>query len=92
MEEPMKYRKWDSKTKAQIVLQGLENKVPLAQLCNQYQITQSMFYYWRDEFLAKAHRIFESAKQSKKEQSLIEENERLKKIIAELTIELKKPN
>jgi len=86
----MKYRKWDPKTKAQIVLQGLENKIPLAQLCNHYQITQSMFYYWRDEFLAKAPQIFESNKQSKKEQRLIEENEKLKRIIAELTIELKK--
>jgi hypothetical protein len=26
----MKYRKWDPKTKAQVVLEGLENKVPLA--------------------------------------------------------------
>jgi transposase-like protein len=90
MEEPMKYRKWDSKTKAQIVLEGLENKVPLAQLCNRYQITQGMFYYWRDQLLAKAPQIFESAKQSKKEQRLKEENEKLKRIIAELSIELKK--
>jgi len=83
-------RKWDPKTKTQIVLQGLENKIPLAQLCNHYQITQSMFYYWRDEFLAKAHTIFESNRQSKKEQHLKEENEKLKKIIVLLTIELKK--
>lgn len=37
----MKYRKWDSKTKAKIVLEGLQNKVPLSELCNRYQITQS---------------------------------------------------
>ena len=86
----MKYRKWDPKTKAQIVLEGLENKVPLAQLCNRYQITQGMFYYWRDQLLAKAPQIFESAKQSKKEQKLQEEINRLKRIIAEQAIELKK--
>jgi transposase-like protein len=90
MEEPMKYRKWDSKTKAQIVLEGLENKVPLAQLCNRYQITQGTFYYWRDQLLAKAPQIFESVKQSKKEQKLQDENYKLKRIIAELSIELKK--
>jgi len=28
-------RKWDAKIKAKIVLEGLENKVPLAELCNQ---------------------------------------------------------
>jgi transposase-like protein len=86
----MKYRKWDSKTKARIVLEGLENKVALAQLCNRYQITQSMFYYWRDEFLNKAPSIFESARQSKKEQYLLDEISKLKAIIAELSIELKK--
>lgn len=86
----MKYRKWDSKTKAKIVLEGLENKVPLAQLCNRYQITQSMYYYWLNEFQAKAPLIFESAKRSKKERHLLEENKSLKRIIANLTIELKK--
>lgn len=78
----MKYRRWDPKTKAQIIIEGLQEKVPLAQLCNRYQITKSMFYYWRDEFLNKAPQIFESTKQSKKEQKLKEENEKLKKIIA----------
>lgn len=86
----MKYRKWDPKTKVKIVLEGLENKVPLAQLCNRYQITQSMYYYWLNELQAKGHEIFESTKRSKKEQRLLEENEKLKRIIAELTIELKK--
>ena len=86
----MKYRKWDPKTKAQIVLAGLQNKVPLAQLCNHYQITQSQYYYWLNELQAKAHKIFESIKQSKKEQHLLGENKNLKRIIAELTIELKK--
>ena len=86
----MKYRKWDSKTKVKIVLEGLENKMPLAQLCNRHQITQSMYYYWLNEFQAKAHLIFESAKQSKKEQLLLKENKALRSIIANLTIELKK--
>jgi len=86
----MKYRKWDPKTKAQIVLEGLENKVPLAEICNHYQISQSQYYYWLNELQAKAHEIFESAKRSKKEKCLLEENKKLKRIIAELTIELKK--
>lgn len=86
----MKYRKWDPKTKVQIVLEGLQNKVPLAQLCNHYQITQSMYYYWLNELQTKGHQIYESAKQSKKERHLLEENQKLKRIIAELSIELKK--
>jgi len=86
----MKYRKWDPRTKMQIVLEGLEGKIQLSELCNKYQITQSMFYYWVKELQTKGHKIFESVKESKKEQKLKEEVKKLKSIIAELSIELKK--
>ena len=82
--------KWNPKVKAQIVLEGLENKIPLAELCNKYHITQSMYYYWLNELQGRAHKIFESTKESKKEQKLKEEVKKLKQIIAELSIELKK--
>ncbi len=86
----MKYRKWDSKTKAKIVLEGLQNKMPLSELCNRHQITQSTYYYWLKEFETKSHKVFESRKESKKEQHLKDEIKSLKQIIAELSIELKK--
>ena len=86
----MKYRKWDAKTKTKIILESLEQKIPLAELCNKYQISQSQHYYWLKEFQAKAHKAFETDNLSKKEQKLIEENKKLKSIIAELSIELKK--
>ncbi len=86
----MKYRKWDPKTKMQIVLEGLEGKTQLSELCNKHQITQSMFYYWIKELQTKGYKVFESVKESKKEQKLQEEVKRLKSIIAELSIELKK--
>jgi transposase-like protein len=86
----MKYRKWDSKTKAKIVLESLQNKVPIAELCNRHQITQSLYYYWLNEFQAKSHEIFDTTKKSKKERRLVEKNKELKRIIADLTVELKK--
>ena len=86
----MKYRKWDSKTKAKIVLEGLQNKIPLAELCNRHQITQSQYYYWLNEFQTKSHEIFDTTKKSKRERRLVEENKELKRIIADLTVELKK--
>ena len=86
----MKYRKWDSKTKAKIVLEGLQNKISLAELCNRHQITQSQYYNWLNEFQAKSHEIFNSTKKTKKERCLAEEVKSLKRIIADLTIELKK--
>lgn len=86
----MKYRKWDSKIKAKIVLEGLQNKISLAELCNRHQISQSQYYYWLNEFQAKSHEAFNTTKKTKKERRLAEENKNLKRIIADLTIELKK--
>ena len=48
----MKYRKWDPKTKAKIVLEGLQNNQPLSELCNNYQISQNQYYNWLKELLA----------------------------------------
>ena len=48
----MQRRKWEPKTKALIVLQGLRGK-PVAELCTEHQISQAQFYPWRDQFLAK---------------------------------------
>lgn len=86
----MKYRKWDPKTKMKIILEGLDGETPVATLCNKYQIRQSMYYNWLKEFQSKGYKVFESEKQTKKEQRLLEEINKLKRIIAELSIELKK--
>jgi len=86
----MKYRKWDPKTKTKIVLECLEGKTPISEICNKYGIRQSVFAYWLKMFEQKGHQVFESSKQSKKEQRLKNENAKLKKIIAELSIDLKK--
>jgi len=84
----MKRRQWDPKTKAMIVLQGLKGK-PIIDICKEHQIAQAQYYQWRDEFLNNAAKIFEpdiSARESK----LQTENARLKHMIGELTMELKK--
>jgi transposase-like protein len=83
----MNRRKWDPKEKAMIVLQGLKGK-PVSEICLEHQINQSQYYLWRDQFLAKMHLVF--SEDGRKEKTLNRENTRLKKIIGDLTIELKK--
>jgi transposase-like protein len=85
----MKRRKWDSKTKALIVLQGLKGK-PVAEICNEHQICQSEYYRWREEFLTKMPQLFDN--HDKREASLRIENAKLKTLVGELTLELKKVN
>jgi transposase-like protein len=83
----MKRRKWDPKTKALIVLQGLKGK-PVGEICLEHQISQTQYYRWRDQFLANAHQVF--AENEKRETRLTRENTRFRKIIGDMTVELKK--
>ena len=85
----MHRRKWDAKTKAMIVLEGLKGK-PVAELCTEHQISQAQYYQWRDQFLAHAAQAFEVHEQSQREARLGRENARLKAFVGELTLELKK--
>ena len=85
----MKRRKWDAKTKTKVVIEGLRGR-PVAEICNEYQIGQTQYYKWRDQFLAHADRAFDADKASKREERMADENRRLKGMIGDLTLELKK--
>ena len=86
----MKRRKWTPKEKLMIVLEGLKGNGTIAQLCNKHQVTQAMYYKWRDQLLTDGQKVFAHGGVDKTEQRLKSENYRLKGIIGELTIELKK--
>lgn len=85
----MERRKWDSRTKAMVVIQGLKGKT-VAEICSEHQINQGQYYLWRDQFLSNAAKVFESQDQTKNEARLSRENNTLKKLVGELTMELKK--
>jgi transposase-like protein len=83
----MKRRRWDPKTKASIVLQGIKGR-PVAEICIEHQITQADYYRWKDQFLTNMPTLFEN--RDKKEERLKQENDKLKKLVGELNLELKK--
>lgn len=82
-------RRWSSQEKTKIVLELLKG-VPISNVCVQYQVHQTQIYRWRDEFLANAHKAFETNGIDKKEQGLTRQIRELKSIIGDLTVELKK--
>jgi len=86
----MPKRKWDPQLKSKIVLEILEQRVPISEICNKYQLRQSTISYWLRELHSRAHEIFQSKKKDHKAIRLNKENQKLKRIIAELSIELKK--
>lgn len=84
-----KGRTWTSEEKAKIVIQGLKGR-SVAEICNEYQIHQTQYYKWREQFLDHVPKVFETKAQSKKEERLGRENQRLKAMVGELHMELKK--
>ena len=86
----MKKRKWTSQEKLRIVLEGLSGQIEITKLCAKYQIAQTQYYQWRDHLLKHGHQAFETKNITKKEQHLEYEVQKLKKIIGDLTVKLKK--
>jgi hypothetical protein len=85
----MPRRKWDAKTKAMMVLEGLKGK-PVAEICTAHQLSQAQYDQWRDQFLAHAAKAFEVHEQSQREARLAREHAKLKTLVGELTREFKK--
>ncbi len=85
----MKRRQWTSEKKTMIVLSGLKG-IPIATICNEHGISQSQYYQWKDQFLANAAKAFDTEKVSQKQARLECENQKLKGLVGELTLELKK--
>jgi putative transposase len=55
-----KRRRWDSKTKARIVLEVIGGVLSPAEACRKYELAESVLSRWKREFLEKAHLVFDS--------------------------------
>ena len=84
-----KRRKWSSKEKSQIILEGLKGR-SVSDICIEHQISPSMYYSWRDQFLSNMGQAFETKNLDQREVYQNRQIDKMKKIIADLTIELKK--
>ena len=83
-----KRRQWKAAGKSRIILEGLKGR-PVADICVEYQISQSMYYSWRDQFLSNMGQVFETKKIDQREAYQNRQIDKMKMIFADLTIELK---
>jgi len=86
----MKRRTWTANEKLAIVLEGLRGDGTVADLCTRHQINQSQYYAWRDKLLNDGAKVFEHGGVDRQTERLQADLRRLKGIIGDLTIELKK--
>ncbi len=69
--------------------QGIKGRT-VSEICNEYQIGQSQYYLWRDQFSQNASKVFEMPQKAQQQTRLERENEKLKVMVGKLTMELKK--
>ena len=84
----MAKKKWSPEQKQQIIVAGLRNEMSVAELCRRHGVSDVMYYKWRKTFLDSGLKGLKSnGKVSSTEAAFQRENEDLKALIGELTVE-----
>ncbi len=78
--------KWTADDKMRIVLESLTTNITVAELCRKYNVNPNQYYVWKQRFIEGGKLALTSTKQENVNKDLAAENERLKKLIGELTI------
>lgn len=86
----MKRKRLSGEEKLAVVLEGMRLDTTLAEVCNRHQISQATYYKWRDRLFAASDVIYADRTFSRSEERLKAENKKLREIIGDLTVELKK--
>jgi transposase-like protein len=80
-----KPRKFTPEFKAKVALAALKADKPLAALCREHQLSDTVVICWRQQLLEHAANIFAGQTPAQRDQQKIDELERL---IGQLTVEL----
>ncbi len=81
---------WRAEEKVQFVLVGLSNEIPVATLCKLNNISPSMFYEWREKFIARGKEgLMNNGGRSVREAELEKKVRVLERCIGQLTLEKK---
>ena len=81
--------KWTTEQKITIVLESLNTNISVDELCRKHNVTPNAFYGWKEKFVDAGKLALASSSRSKNSsghEELEAENEKLKKLIGELTI------
>jgi transposase len=89
-EESMgKQRKtWSADQKQAIVLAALRGDHSIAELARQHRIREQLIYRWKSDFLEAGTQALKGSKAHKADEALQQENDQLKKLLGEKTLEL----
>ncbi len=80
--------KWKPEDKIRIVMESINTSISISELCRKYGVVPTTFYQWKERFLESGKLGLSGGlnKNGDASRELESENERLKKLIGELTI------
>jgi transposase len=84
----MKRRKIDPETKMAAVLEGLRGESSIADICRKYQISESLYYRWRDKFLEAGSRALASRNGSGPEYAAKAKISEMERIIGKQAVQI----
>jgi transposase len=86
-------RKFSSEEKIRIVLEGLRGETSIAELCRREGIVSNLYYRWSKDFLESGKKRLQgdTVRQANSSEvtDLRSENEQLKQLVAELSLQLR---
>jgi transposase-like protein len=85
-----KRNRYTSEFKTKVVLEVLREEQTVNQIAAKYDLAPPMVSRWKAEFLEKAHSVFERETENKEQlkQEFQEKEERLQKLVGQLSVEL----
>lgn len=81
-----KRRKFTAQFKFETVMDGLQGEKSVAQICRERDITETLYYKWRDAFFERAPSVFEDQRNGSNEQQS-ERVAELERMVGRLTME-----
>jgi transposase-like protein len=79
---------WRAEEKVQLVLIGLSNQIPVTTLCKLNNVSTSLFYEWREKFIARGKEgLMNNGGRSAREAELEKKIRVLERCIGQLTLE-----
>lgn len=82
----MKLRKRAPEEKMAIMVEEIKGQKSVAEICREHQISQTLFYRWRDRFLEAAQKGLTNGSGRDESEGLRAQIEKLEKIIGRQTI------
>mgnify|MGYP001559255376 CR=1 FL=1 len=79
-------REWPVEDRYRMVLQVLSREKSAVEVCRENQISQNLFYKWRDQFLAGAQVGLKDRRLKANKDPLAEENRQLKRLVGEYAL------